>query len=73
MEHYDPVEDVNELRAQVMQVHAEAAADPTTAPAAFGVACIMLKNGLRCNLTTAAALLDCWLTEHKLKGETKPP
>lgn len=70
---FDPVDDVNQLRADVMRVHAEAAADPVTAPAAFGVACTMLKNGLRCNLTTAAALLDCWLVEHKLKDEKKPP
>jgi len=65
-------QDVKELREEVMKVHNEAAADPVTAPAAFGVACTILKNGLHCNLTTAALLLDCWLTECKLKAE-KPP
>lgn len=64
-------EDVRQLRVDVMNVHKEAAADPVTAPAAFGVACTILKNGLRCSLTTAAMLLDCWLIEARLKDEKK--
>lgn len=60
-------QDVKQIREEVMKLYGEAAADEVTAPAAFGVGCTVLKNALHCNLTTAALMLDCWLTEAKLK------
>jgi len=36
----------------------EAAKDPVTAPAAYGIACIILKESLDLNLRAAALLLD---------------
>jgi len=65
--------DVQQIRKDVMQVVQEAQEDPVTAPAAFGVGCTILKNALHCNLVTAALLLDCWMTECRLKAEKPPP
>lgn len=71
MNSYDPEVDVAEIREEVLKVYTSAAAEKVTEPAAFGVACEILKKTLRCNLTTASLLLDCWLTEAKLSKVEK--
>jgi len=57
-----------QIREEVLRVYTEVALDPVTELAAFGVACVILKDNLGCPLPTSALLLECWLTEAKLKN-----
>lgn len=43
------------------EIYDSAASDPVTAPAAFGVGCLILQDMLKVNLRAAALLLDVGL------------
>lgn len=58
--------DLPSTRAVAIQVYRRLINDPYTAPAAFGIAAMVIRNALGCPLGVACALLDDWLKEERL-------
>lgn len=64
-------DDLVKLRPEILSRFREMQANPTTAPAAFGICCHRLMTELGCDLRVAALLLDCWVTEDKPPAANK--
>ena len=59
-------DEVAALRDLALMVYREAASDPVTAPAAFGIAALTIQQKLKISTLVACWILERWLQEAQL-------